>query len=74
MPHLWIWIRVPLDAVYRAIHALKDSVPRTHLEASKTDDPERRARLRAQADQDEASAEELKRALRDDEPPPPNMG
>lgn len=74
MNDVWVWIRVPFKALGRAIDALKDSVSRTHMEASQTDDPEKRARLRTVADTDDAAAESLRKAVRDDELPPSSMG
>lgn len=68
---LWIWVRVPLRGLERAIEALKDRVARRHVEASQTQDPEKQQRLRAEADQDDAYAETLKQAIREEDGRPP---
>lgn len=58
----WVWIRVPLQALERAITALKESVLRKHTMASRSESE----RLRTEADADEAAAEALKKALREE--------
>jgi hypothetical protein len=71
MIDLWIWVRVPLRGLERAIDALKERVANLHTEASKTPDPKSQKALRAEADEDEAYAETLKQAIRDEDGPPP---
>lgn len=69
MGELWIWIRVPLRALDRAIDALKERVARGHVEASQIDDDAKAKRRRTEADTDDTDAETLKRAVRSlDEP------
>lgn len=63
---LWVWIRVPLHAIERAIASLKESVMRKHATGSRTDDE----RIRREADLDEEAAEALKKAVRSNERPP----
>lgn len=53
---LWVWVRVPVRALERAIAALKDAVVRKH-----------RAGEHADADQDDRAAEAIKRSLREDD-------
>lgn len=52
---IWVWIRVPLSALTRAIAALKDSVIRNHYVDQRTE-----------ADRDEAAAEALKKSMREE--------
>lgn len=65
--NVWIWIRVPLNAIERAIASLKESVMHKHGAASRQDS----SRLRREADLDEEAAENLKKAVRDAEGAPP---
>jgi hypothetical protein len=64
---LWVWIRVPLHALERAIASLKESVMSKHQSASRSGSE----RMRAEADADEAAAEALKEASRKAHPAPP---
>lgn len=50
---LWIWIRIPLDALERAITALKARTIDLHFHKS-----------HVEANADEKAAEDIKRALR----------
>lgn len=59
MAELWVWIRVPLSALERAVAALKESVMRKHYYDQRQD-----------ADKDETAAEAIKKAVRDENGPP----
>jgi hypothetical protein len=52
---LWVWVRVPLSALERAITALKDRAIAGHMLKSRLD-----------AAKDDAAAEDIKRSLRKD--------
>lgn len=52
---LWVWIRVPLSALERAITALKDHVRVNHLWG-----------MRDEAHRDDKAAEAIKKSLRED--------
>lgn len=54
-PELWVWIRVPLSALERAITALKDRVSQWH-----------HLNKRDEAHSDDIAAEDIKKALRED--------
>jgi len=54
-PDLWVWIRVPLSALERAITALKERVSSRHF-----------ANDRDEANSDDQAAESIKRSLRED--------
>jgi hypothetical protein len=62
---MWVWIRVPLEAVERAISLLKEAAMRGHLGASKSDNKRFSERLREKADADDQHAEHFKKAIRD---------
>lgn len=70
---LWIWVRVPLRALYAAIDALKERSAARHLRAGVTHEKEVQAKVRADADADDQHAEDLKSGLRNydkgEEPP-----
>lgn len=51
---LWVWIRVPLSALERAITALKDRVGNSHF-----------LKKREEAHSDDQAAEAIKRSLRE---------
>ena len=67
MPHrrLWVWIKVPLDALERAIVLLKDAAMRGHLGASRAPNKKFGEQLRQKADADDQHAENLKQAIRE---------
>jgi hypothetical protein len=62
---MWVWIRVPLEAVERAISLLKEAAMRGHLGAGKSDNKKFSERLREKADADDRHAEDLKQAIRE---------
>lgn len=51
---LWVWIRVPLSALERAITALKDRVALSHF-----------LKKRDEAHSDDTAAEDIKKSLRE---------
>jgi hypothetical protein len=64
---VWVFIRVSLNTIERAVSALRDSMTRRHHIATHMDDGPLEKRLRHEADADYEAAEELKKALRDGE-------
>lgn len=72
MRDVWIWVRVPLRGLERAIESLKERVARRHAEASEMREPEKEKRLREDADQDDVDAETLRQAIRDETERPPD--
>lgn len=52
---LWVWIRVPLSALERAISALQERVPFLH-----------RLNKRDEANSDSRAVEDIKKSLRED--------
>jgi hypothetical protein len=53
--NIWVWIRVPLSALERAITALKDRVSLSHY-----------LNKREEAHSDDNAAESIKRSLREE--------
>lgn len=53
MRDLWVWVRVPLSALDRAVNALKERVASMHY-----------AKKRDEAQRDDEAAEAIKKSLR----------
>lgn len=60
-PTIWLWIRVPLRAIETAIAALKERAMLRHKQD-----------LRAEADDDDEQAEQLRSSVRGQGEPPDN--
>lgn len=61
---MWVWIRVKVATIERAINALRDAVTRKHIIASHMPDTSLGNRISNEADSDHAAYEELKDAAR----------
>ncbi len=60
-PGIWIWVR--LRTLYAAIGALKEAAMGKHERARKERDSARQVTLRADADEENAGAEELRKSI-----------
>ena len=69
MLKIWIRLKVPIDALERAIEALKVRSMQRHYSAANAKDAATERVLRGEGDADDQAAEEIKQAIREEGEP-----